>query len=145
MHTWRYKGRELAASVAGNGYPMIKVRNKTWYVHALVMETFVGPRPEGSEIRHLDGDRCNNRVDNLKYGTHSENMMDRERHGTDHERAKTHCKRGHPLAEPNLRADRKRDGHRVCLSCNRASAYLRVDDPRFKEMADLEYAKLTGA
>ena len=35
------------------------------YVHRLVLEAFVGPCPEGMVCRHLDGDRTNNRVENL--------------------------------------------------------------------------------
>ena len=30
------------------------------YIHHLVLLTFVGPRPEGMEVRHLDGDPLNN-------------------------------------------------------------------------------------
>lgn len=38
---------------------------------------------------------------------------------------KTHCSRGHQLDEPNLvRAEVKR-GHRSCLACSRARAYVR--------------------
>ena len=49
-------------------------------VHQIVALTFLGPRPDGLEIRHLDGDQLNNAVDNLAYGTHEENMADRRRH-----------------------------------------------------------------
>jgi hypothetical protein len=55
-----------------------KLRLRT--VHSLVAETFLGPRPPGSEVRHLDGDPLNNRVENLAYGTRIENAADRERH-----------------------------------------------------------------
>jgi hypothetical protein len=51
-------------------------------VHALVLEAFVGPKPEGEETRHLDGDRSNNRLSNLCYGTRKENMADAIKHGT---------------------------------------------------------------
>lgn len=45
-------------------------------VHTLVMLTFIGPRPKGLDIRHLDGDPKNNRLANLAYGTRSENIKD---------------------------------------------------------------------
>jgi hypothetical protein len=45
-------------------------------VHRLVAITFLGPCPEGQEVRHLDGDPQNNRVDNLAYGTRTENILD---------------------------------------------------------------------
>lgn len=45
-------------------------------VHQLVAATFLGPRPEGQEVRHLDGNPLNNTVDNLAYGTRTENIID---------------------------------------------------------------------
>lgn len=52
------------------------------YIHGLVAEAFHGPRPDGMEVRHLDGDRLNNDATNLRWGTRSQNMRDKERHGT---------------------------------------------------------------
>ena len=51
-------------------------------VHRLVMEAFVGPRPDGLETRHIDGDHTNNHLSNLRYGTGSENSFDAMSHGT---------------------------------------------------------------
>lgn len=51
------------------------------YVHALVLEAFVGPRPDGLVCRHEDGDPTNNRVGNLSWGTVPENHGDTIRHG----------------------------------------------------------------
>lgn len=66
-------------------------------VHHLVAEAFLGPRPEGLLIRHLNGDGGDNRAENLAYGTHAENAADAIRHGTYMGPAPTsHCKRGHP-------------------------------------------------
>lgn len=45
-------------------------------VHSLVAAAFLGPRPAGQEVRHLDGNPQNNRVDNLAYGTRTENILD---------------------------------------------------------------------
>ena len=51
-------------------------------VHRLVIEAFVGPPGDDMECRHLDGDPTNNRVSNLQWGTHAENMGDTVHHGT---------------------------------------------------------------
>ena len=51
-------------------------------VHRLVLEAFTGPRPEGMVTRHLDGNHTNNHIDNLVWGTSTENNRDRVRHGT---------------------------------------------------------------
>lgn len=45
---------------------------------------------------HLDGDPGNNRLSNLKYGSHSENMSDSLAHGTHYNASKESCPRGHP-------------------------------------------------
>lgn len=50
-------------------------------VHRLVLETFVGPCPEGMEGCHYDGDPTNNRLDNLRWDTHVANIADCIRHG----------------------------------------------------------------
>jgi len=51
-------------------------KNRTYEVQRLVALAFLGPRPEGHETRHLDGNRLNNRLDNLAYGTRSQNQLD---------------------------------------------------------------------
>ena len=53
------------------------------YVHHLVLETFIGPRPKGQEARHLDGKVENNTLSNLQWSTHAENAADQILHGTD--------------------------------------------------------------
>lgn len=42
----------------------------------------MGPRPDGLECRHLDGNPANNRLLNLKWGTRTENVHDSMLHGT---------------------------------------------------------------
>lgn len=51
------------------------------HVHRLVLETFVGPCPDGMECRHVDGNQMNNWLSNLKWGTSQENAEDRVRQG----------------------------------------------------------------
>lgn len=50
-------------------------------VHTLVLETFVGPRPDNMSCRHLDGNKDNNHISNLKWGTAWEQARDKELHG----------------------------------------------------------------
>lgn len=55
---------------------------KRTHVHSIVMRVFVGPRPEGYEVCHCDGNPLNNAVANLRYGTRQENRDDMIAHGT---------------------------------------------------------------
>lgn len=54
---------------------------KTVFVHTLVLLAFSGPRPPGKECCHNDGNKDNNRADNLRYGTQADNARDRIKHG----------------------------------------------------------------
>ena len=72
------------------GYAMVNLCQKGLclpsYVHHLVAESFLGPKPiiEGPiQIRHMDGNPMNPNSRNLKYGTPIENSADRYLHGTD--------------------------------------------------------------
>lgn len=51
-------------------------------VHILVLLSFVGPRPAGMEVCHINGNPYDNRLENLKYGTPKENQSHRIAHGT---------------------------------------------------------------
>ncbi len=57
-------------------------RKRRFYLHTVVLLAFVGPRPNGEECRHMDGEKTNNRVENLCWGTRAENAADQERHDT---------------------------------------------------------------
>ena len=46
-------------------------------IHSLVMEAFVGERPNGYETDHINRIRDDNRLENLRYCSKSENMLNR--------------------------------------------------------------------
>lgn len=73
-------GRILRQSFSGE-YLAVKVAGRTRHIHRLVCETFHGIR-SGLLVRHLDGDRMNNRLSNLAWGTGAENAADKVLHGT---------------------------------------------------------------
>lgn len=100
------------------------------YVHALVVETFTGPRPSGLEIRHLDGDPQNARLSNLCYGTSAENKIDQVRHGTHYTASRTHCPSGHPYDAENTYVPPSRPNARYCRACARRRSRDRATGQR---------------
>lgn len=56
----------------GSAYPVMRHFN-CMNCHTLMALTWIGPRPAGMEIDHINGDRCDYRADNLQYVTPEEN------------------------------------------------------------------------
>ena len=104
-------GYRLVTLCDGNG------NNEERYVHFLVAEAFIGPRPPRQEVRHLDGSRDNNVWTNLAWGTKSQNSLDAVEHGVHPQAGKTRCDAGHEFTEENTYRPPK--GGRVCRTCSR--------------------------
>ncbi len=144
-------GRPLTPVKKRTGHQWVALmRNSTRThanVHQLVLESFVGPRPEGMVCRHLDDNPENNHVSNLAWGTVSENNHDCVRNGHHAAANKTHCIRGHELAEWNRSKYSMSIGRRYCLACNKAREYIRyrngVGD--MQALADAYFAELADA
>jgi HNH endonuclease len=90
-------------------------RKRRKRVSHIVLETFVGPRPEGQIARHGDDDPFNNSVENLCWGTHSENAHDAVRNGKHGMANRTRCSKGHEL-------DGRTARQRYCKRCHKRSA-----------------------
>lgn len=67
----------------GHGYLLVNLfpGNKRIRIHALVLIAFLGNRPTGMEGCHNDGNPANNRLNNLRWDTHSANTIDAVKHG----------------------------------------------------------------
>ena len=48
----------------------------------MVIEAFIGERPDGMVVCHNDGDNQNNHLTNLRYDTPTNNVKDKLKHGT---------------------------------------------------------------
>lgn len=70
----------------GGGYPMIWIyKSKKPHpklIHRLMCESFFGKCPKGKTVGHLDGDKENNNILNLKYVTPKENASHKKLHKT---------------------------------------------------------------
>lgn len=82
-----YPGRVIKATSDNHGYLRVCLtrqgrKAETRRIHHLVALAFLGPRPDGYDVCHNDGDQANNNLSNLRYATHSENELDKRRHGS---------------------------------------------------------------
>lgn len=78
----RPRGRILTPAEDTKGYLVFRVclpDGRQWRckIHRVVAAAFIGPCPGGMQVNHKDGDKKNNRADNLEYATCGENV----RHG----------------------------------------------------------------
>lgn len=64
-----------------NGYLRANINKKTYSIHILVWNTFVGEIPPGMVLDHINGIRDDNRLENLRCVTQSENMHNAQKNG----------------------------------------------------------------
>lgn len=73
-------GRVCSAPLDKKGYPRVKLsitqQSVRRRIHSLVLLAFVGPRPYGLQGCHADGNKTNNRLNNLRYDTPKGNAAD---------------------------------------------------------------------
>lgn len=89
---WNSKTNRLLKGTVRNGYLRVNLLNKLYSVHCLVFEAFYGYRPK--YIDHIDGNRSNNILSNLREITQSENM-------------KNAMSKGHTCQVPILQFDKE--------------------------------------
>ena len=77
------KSYTLSPYTHTNGYLRINLgRGNRKYVHRLVAEAFIPNSKNKPQVDHIDGNRTNNRADNLRWVTPKENSLyGGERHG----------------------------------------------------------------
>jgi len=80
------EARRLRLNPTTNGYLgtilVISGRKRRFNIHRLLALVFLGNPPSPShQVRHLDGNKTNNHISNLAWGTPQENTSDSIRHG----------------------------------------------------------------
>jgi hypothetical protein len=80
-----YSGKILKPYITGRGYSRVTFSIdsviKLCFTHGLVANAFIGPKPEGLQVNHIDGVKENNRSKNLEYVTPKENQRHASRLG----------------------------------------------------------------
>lgn len=142
------KGKVMSPGSNPKGYKIVGLRRngkaKGASVHTLVLQAFVGPRPPGYEACHNNGDLADNRLENLRWDTSSENKIDIQRHGRNFNLNREFCRRGHPYEGGNLKV---RGESRRCKACDRAHAITNYDKrfkPHFEAIANIHYENIIG-
>ena len=79
----------IAGSKGGEGYWSIGIGGHKYRAHRLIWVFFNGAIPEGKQIDHADGNRLNNRIENLRIASHAENVRHRK-----HQKNNTSGERG---------------------------------------------------
>lgn len=113
------RGRLLNPTPQNGRAAQAKLRQAGRYhyrpVRWLVLQAFVGPRPSEHQGAHGDGDPSNNRLDNLRWATVSENQKDRVLHGTSNRGEQCGAAKLTPADVVAVRESRKPDGDLATL------------------------------
>ena len=82
--------RNVKGSIMNKGYRYFQVGRKgkrqNFLFHQMVAKCFIGERPNLGckvDIDHIDRNKLNNRLDNLRYVSHEENMKNQDRYRDD--------------------------------------------------------------
>lgn len=132
----RRTGLVLKQRLNPRRYPVVELsdgKSRECMVHRLMLSAFHGPAPEGQEGCHGNGIKTDNRIENLRWDTHSSNCEDLVRHGTHRSVRKTECDHGHAFTPQNTII--RKNGVRTCRECKRLSdaAYYRANKHKWQK------------
>lgn len=69
---------KVAGSLKQTGYYRVGFKGKTYQCHRLVWELHFGPIPKGYVIDHIDRNKANNHVGNLRLQTPRDNQLNKQ-------------------------------------------------------------------
>jgi hypothetical protein len=91
----RGKVRELKMGFNRDGYKCVKLGHdhifKDFKVHALVGNAFIGKRINGLTFDHIDRNKINNKSDNIRLATRSEQQLNKNLHKSNKLKQKNIC------------------------------------------------------
>lgn len=114
------------SSMKPNGYGKVEIGGRQLQAHRWSYEFYRNPIPHGMVIDHLCRVRCCVNPAHMEVVTQKQNL-DRSECASATNGRKTHCNRGHALADPNLitRTQRRYGATRECRTCTNANQRAR--------------------
>ena len=113
----RGKVHDLHLKPHRDGYPKFNAgrdgRVYTIHVHVAVAMTFLGPKPRGYFVDHIDRDHANNAVSNLRYLSPSESNANRAKYGEGRQHTGVECVYRHGKGGYFARLERTVCGQRI--------------------------------
>ena len=117
VYSRRLKVGDKAGDIDGTGYRRVMMGKQHYKMHRLIWIMFNGDIPQGLIVDHIDRNKANNRIENLRLASKSANNRNRESTG--------------------VTFDRERDKWRAQASVNNTTVMLGRFDTRAE--AELEY------
>lgn len=62
----KVKVGSIVGCIRSDGYVSLGFLGKRFFAHRIIWEMHFGPIPKGMQIDHIDGDRSNNKIENLR-------------------------------------------------------------------------------
>lgn len=81
VYSRRLKVGQKAGDIDGTGYRRIMIGKKHYKMHRLIWIMFRGEIPQGLIVDHIDQNKANNRIENLRLASKSANNRNRESAG----------------------------------------------------------------
>jgi len=93
--TYNYKGRMIKTGLNRKGYYSVSLRKNdksfTAIIHRLVAIAFIKNPSNKEQVNHIDGNKINNKVENLEWCTNTENIRHAFRTGLFDNRIGSRC------------------------------------------------------
>lgn len=137
---WSRKTKRFLRPYLSSGYFCVnlykspKARRKQ--IHRLVLETFVGLRPEGMECCHNNGIRTDNRLENLRWDTRKNNIGDAIKHRTHYSPYKN--------GEAHLLAKLTEKDIRIIIYMHRTGLFLQKELAKIYNVCDATISSIVN-